>query len=151
MSVVEADSDADDGNQELADQHAESTVDEERSSTELLNRVEGDRGRANVDEGEDQRDQEDVADSTGGLQERCGVVEDEVDTRPLLHHLKRGTEDGSSQVRLLVAQGTAEAVCPAAEPACGGNDLSLVLFIGNDLGKLSLDVLGLDRLTSQST
>jgi hypothetical protein len=82
-----------------------SSVDEEGSSTELLNGVEGDRGRADVDEGGDERDQERVADRSKCLagfvsfshyfdrvlnldvQEGRAEVEDEVDTGELLHHL----------------------------------------------------------------
>jgi hypothetical protein len=62
--VVEADGDTNDGDKELADQHAKGTPDEQRTATPLLNGVEGDRGGADVDEGEDQRDQEGVADGT---------------------------------------------------------------------------------------
>lgn len=70
VSVVESDGDTDDADEELADQHAESTPDEERTTTELLDGVEGDGGGADVDKGEDQGDQEGVADSTSRLQER---------------------------------------------------------------------------------
>jgi hypothetical protein len=97
----------------LADQHTEGADDEERATAELLNGVEGYWSRADVDKSEDQGDQEGVADGIGRLEERCGVVEDEVDTSPinqlakakrvdkalnspLLHHLKRGTQDGAA-------------------------------------------------------
>lgn len=83
MGVVESDGDTDDGNEELADQHAKSTPDEERTTSKLLNSVERERGRAHVDESKDQRDQEGVADSSSGLQEGSGVVENEVDTSPM--------------------------------------------------------------------
>ena len=53
MGFVESDGDTDDGNKELADTHTKGTNDEERSSTEFLNCVEGDRSGADVDEGED--------------------------------------------------------------------------------------------------
>lgn len=43
------------------------TVDEKRSSTEPFNGVEGDRSRADVDEGGDQRDQEWVRDCSETL------------------------------------------------------------------------------------
>ena len=44
VGVVEADGDTDDGDEELADQHAEGTPDEKRTATEALDGVEGDRG-----------------------------------------------------------------------------------------------------------
>jgi len=62
VGVVETNGDTNDGDEELADQHAKGTPDEERATTPLLNGVEGDWGGADVDEGEDQRDQEGVAD-----------------------------------------------------------------------------------------
>jgi len=98
VGLVESDGDTDDGDNELTDQHAESSPDQKWATTELLNGVERDGSRAHVDEGEDQGDQEDVVDGTGGLQERSRVVEDEVDTSPLLHHLERGTKNGLAQV-----------------------------------------------------
>jgi len=87
VGVVEADGDTDDGNEELADQHAERTPDEERTTSELLNGIEGERGGADVDESEDQGDQESVANSSSGLQEWSGVVENEVDTSPEKYQL----------------------------------------------------------------
>ena len=150
VGVVETDGDTNDGNEELADQHAEGTPDEERTTTELLNGVEGDGGRADVDEGEDQRDQEGVADGTGGLEERSRVVEDEVDTSPLLHHLQRGTEDGLAQVGALLPERTLEAVGPARNPASGGDHGTLVLLVGDDLRKLGLDVVRVSGLATES-
>ena len=67
MSLVEANGDADDSNQKLANHHAAGTPDEQRTTTEFLNGVEGDRCRADIDQGKDQRDQECVRDCTGGL------------------------------------------------------------------------------------
>jgi hypothetical protein len=80
--VVEADGDTNDGNEELADKHTEGTDEEDASATESLNSPEGEGSRADVDEGEDERDEEDVVDSASGLEERSRVVEDEVDTGP---------------------------------------------------------------------
>jgi hypothetical protein len=137
--VVETLSNTDDGNQELADQHAESTEQKKRAATKLLHSVEGKRSRADVDQGEDQRDQEGVVNGASRLKERCRVVEDEVDTSPLLHHLERGTEDSLAQVGVGLEQRSLEAVCPARDPATGGDELALVLLVGNDLSKLELD------------
>jgi len=82
VGFVEADCNTNDGDKELADQHAKGTPDEKRATTELLNGVERDRSRADVDESKDQRNQKGVADSAGGLQEWSRVVKDEVDTSP---------------------------------------------------------------------
>lgn len=82
VSMVESDRHANDRHEELADKHAESTVNQERTSAELFHGVEGDWRRADVDQGKDQGDQEGVLDGAGGLQKGSGVVEDEVDTSP---------------------------------------------------------------------
>jgi hypothetical protein len=167
VSVVEADCDTDDGDQELADQHAQCTPDQEWATAELLDSVEGDRGRAYIDQGEDQGDQEGVADGTSRLEKGCRVVEDKVDTSPLLHHLERGTEDGAAQIALLVAETTLEAIGPAGEPPGGWDhfpgetlerraklvekqDIPLIFVVGDDLGNLDLDVLAVDWLSTKS-
>lgn len=98
MCVIEADCDTDDGDKELTDQHAASTVDQKSAASEPLDCVEGDGRRADVDEVEDEGDEERVGNCASRLQEGRGVVEDEVDTSPLLHHLKRSAEDCLPQV-----------------------------------------------------
>merc|ERR1712113_425267 len=150
VGVVEANSNTDDSNQELADQHAESTPDQERATTEPLNSPEGDRGGADVDEGEDQRDQEDVVNGAGRRQEWRGVVEDEVHTSPLLHHLKRGSEDGLAKVGVGLEDRATEAVHPAVDPAASRDERTLVFLVGNNLSKLSFDVLRVLRLTTDA-
>ena len=117
VCVVEADCNTNDGDEELTDQHTQSTPDQERSTTKLLNGVEGDGGRADVDQSEDQGDQERVADGAGGLQEGGRVVEDEIHASPLLHHLQRSTEDGAAQVGFGMGKAALKAVHPAVEPA----------------------------------
>lgn len=82
MGVVEADSDTNDGDKELTDQHAQGTVDEDRPTSESLNCVERDGSGAYVDEGEDQGNKEYIADGAGRLQKDSGVVEDEVNPSP---------------------------------------------------------------------
>ena len=69
VRFVEADSNANDGDEKLANHHCTSAIDEERATTEFLHGVEGDGSRADIDECKDQGDQECVADGTGGLQE----------------------------------------------------------------------------------
>ena len=82
VGLVEADGDTNDGDDELANQHAEGTPEEDGAATEALDGPEGDGGGEHVDDGEDHGDQELVLDGTGGLEEGGGVVEDEVDTSP---------------------------------------------------------------------
>merc|ERR1712072_1014897 len=150
VGVVEANSDTDNGNEELADQHAESPPDQGRATTEPLDSPEGDRGGADVDQGEDQRDQEDVVNGASRRQEWCRVVEDEVHTSPLLHHLKRRSEDGLAKVGVGLEDRAAEAVHPAVDPAASRDERTLVLLVGNDLSKLSFNVLRVLRLTTDA-
>jgi hypothetical protein len=49
MGVVKADGDTDDADEELADHHTERTVDENCTTAESLNGVEGDRSRPDID------------------------------------------------------------------------------------------------------
>jgi hypothetical protein len=166
--LVEADGDTDDGDNELADHHAEGAPHEQGTAAEALDGPEGEGRRADVDEGEDKRDQERVADGAGGLQEGGRVVEDlrcctsvlakcvtrgetyKVDTGPLLHHLERSAEDGATQVALGVPEAAGEAGLPGPVPVGGGRDLALVFSVGDDLGKLLLDVGRVEGLASEA-
>lgn len=84
VGLVEADGDTDDGDDELADGHAEGTPEEDGAAAEALDGPEGDGGGEHVDDGEDHGNQELVRDGASGLEEGSGVVEDEVDTGPEL-------------------------------------------------------------------
>jgi hypothetical protein len=150
VGVVESNSHTNDGDEELADQHAEGTPEEKRTTADLLHGVEGDGCRADVNESEDERDDEGVADSTGRLEERCGEIENEVDSSPLLHHLERGSENGLAEVGVGLEDGTGEAVSPRADPVGVGDNLTFVLGVGDNLGKLGLDVLGVSGLSSKA-
>ena len=150
MSLVETDRDTDDADEEFADKHAQSTPDEKWTTAKFLHGVEGERSRTDVDAVEDQGDQERVGDGTSGLQEWSRIVEDEVDTGPLLHHLERSTQNCAAKIGLLVSQTTLEAVEPAAEPASGRDHLSLILVVGNDLSNFDLNVLRLGWLTTEA-
>jgi hypothetical protein len=97
---------------ELADDHAESTPDKDSAAAETLNGPEGDGGRAHVDNGEDHGDQEGVLDGVQGLQEDSGVVEDEVYTSPLLHHLQGSSEDRAAEIGAGLSETALEAVGP---------------------------------------
>ena len=79
---VAAVGDTNDGDEELADQHAQCTVDKNSATTESLDGVERNRGGANINQREDKRDEENVLNRMSRLQEGGGVVEDEVDTSP---------------------------------------------------------------------
>lgn len=167
MGVVETDGNTNDGDEELANQHTKGTDNENWATTESLNSPEGEGGRADVDEGENERDQERVLDGASRLEEGSGVVEDEVDTSPkkvlnqlidtriqenlpLLHHLKRSTKDGSAEVRLCFPEAALETVGPAAEPGGVGDESTLVFLIGNNLSQLGLDELGVGGLATNA-
>lgn len=141
---------ADDGDDELADDHAEGAPDEDGAAAEALNGPEGDGRRAHVDQVGDERDEERVLDRAERLEEGGAKVEDEVDTGPLLHHLQRRTQNGAAQVAALLEQGALEAVEPRVEVAALGNDGQLVLVVGDDLGELVLDEVGLDGLVAEA-
>lgn len=78
-------------NNELHDHHACSTNDEDSATAEALDCPEGDRCGAHVDEGGDEGDEEGIADRPEGGKENRAEVEDEIDTRKLLHHLHENT------------------------------------------------------------
>ena len=92
-ALVVGESGSDGSDDELADNHSEGTPDEERAAAEALDGPERDGGGADVDDGEDQGHEEGVLDRAEGLEEDGGVVEDEVDTGPLLHHPGRLVSD----------------------------------------------------------
>lgn len=136
----------DDGDDELADDHAQSTPQEQGTTADLLNHVEGDGGRADVNDGGDHGQEERVLNGAELLEEGGAEVEDEVDTGPLLHHLEGGTEDGAADVGVGVEDVAAEAVEPGLEVSGLGDQSLLVLEVGVDLVQLVLDkvrVLGL--------
>lgn len=107
-----AGSDTDDGDDEFTDQHTQGTPDEDGTTTEALNDVEGDRGGADVDKSGDKTDEERVADRAECLEESGTEVEDEVDTGPLLHHLEGSSKDSTAEVGSWVSETTLEAVQP---------------------------------------
>lgn len=86
------------GNNELADQHTQSSPDEKGAASKALNRPERHWCRAHIDESRDKRDQEGVGDSAELLEEDSAKVENEVDTGPLLHHLQRRAKNDEAKV-----------------------------------------------------
>lgn len=140
----------DDGDNELTDDHAQSTPEEQGAATELLDGVEGDGGGQDVDDGSDHAQQEGVLDCAQLSEEGGTEVEDEVDTSPLLHHLKRGTEDGTTEVAVGVEDVATEAVEPGLEVATRRHQALLVLVVGLDLVELVLDKLGVLGLVTDA-
>ena len=150
MRMIETNGDTDYRNEKLTDQHAKGAIDEQRTAAKLLNSVERDGSRADVDECEDQRDQEGVADGACGLKKGSRVVEDKVDTGPLLHHLEGSAEDSLAQVRIRIKDRAFEALRPGAEPGGRRVQLALVFLVDHDFGKFGLDVFGVGWLTAES-
>lgn len=85
------------------------------------------------------------------MEEGGTEVEDEVDTGPLLHHLKGSTEDSSAEVGTRVAETSLEAVGPGAEVTGLRNHRHLVLMVGNDLSEFLLDVFTTLWFTSETS
>lgn len=75
---------------------------------------------------------------------------DEVDARPLLHHLQRSTQYSSSEIGGRVSERTRETSGPRVKVASGGDKLRLELVICHNLSELLLDVSRVLRLTSDS-
>jgi hypothetical protein len=134
----------------LADNHTRSTPDHDCASAKSFNDVEGNWCGADVDQGSDEVDQERILDRSKLLEEGGSKVEDEIDTSPLLHHLERSTQDGTTQVAAALPKTAFEAIRPTAEIAALGHDLQLVFVIGDDLSKLLLNELGVRWLSTDS-
>lgn len=143
-----ASSNTDDTNNELCDNHAQRTPDEDGATAELLNHPEGEWGGADVHERGDQGDEEGVGDGAKGLEEHRAEVEDEVDTGKLLHHLHEDTDERSSDVAVALEDAALKAVGPATKVRSLRSQLLLVLVVGDDLGELVLDVVGVDGLAT---
>jgi hypothetical protein len=84
---------------ELHNDHTGGTVDQDSTTSKLLNHDERGRGGEHVDEGSDHGDQERVVDRAELLEEDGSEVEDEVDTSKLLHHLNGNTDECATCVR----------------------------------------------------
>lgn len=143
-----ASGDTDDTDNELRDDHAHGTDDENTATAEALDDPEGERGAQDVDEGGHEGDEEGVVDRAEGFEENGSEVEDEVDTSQLLHHLEDYAEDSAADVGGALEDGAVEAVGPALEVGGLRDDLHLVLVVGDDLGELVLDVVGVNWLAT---
>jgi hypothetical protein len=82
VNLVETSCNTNDSDDKLASSHTESSPNEKSTATDPLHSVERDGCEDCVDKVEDQGDDKGVANSAGGLEEGCGVIEDEVDTSP---------------------------------------------------------------------
>jgi len=91
--------DTDDGNDELAHNHAGTTDEQDATATETLDDPERERGREHVDERRDESNQERVVDGPQSLEERGSKVEDEVDTGELLRALEPSADERATDVR----------------------------------------------------
>lgn len=120
------------------------------TTADFLDGPEGNGGGEHIDEGEDEGDKESVGDGASGLEERSGVVKDEVDTRPLLHHLERSAENGATEVAACYPKRATEALEPAGPVPIGGNHLAFILGIGDDLAKFRGDVHRVLGLTTKA-
>lgn len=149
LVVGEGGSDSTDN--KLADDHAQGSVDHDGATAETLNGPEGNRGGDDIDNGENHGNQERVVDRAKGLQEDRGVVEDEVDTGPLLHHLEGSSENRATEVRPWVGESTLEAVCPGRDVPALRDDLHLILVVGNNLGEFLLNVVRVDGLATNAS
>ena len=83
--------DTNDTDDELHDDHSCASNDEDFAATEAFDYPEGDGGRADVDEGSDEGNEEWVRNRAERLKEDGSEVEDEVDAGQLLHHLHKNT------------------------------------------------------------
>lgn len=67
-----------------------------------------------------------------------------------MHHLKRGTKDGSTQIRGWDTKATSETGQPSLEIASLWDNRHLVLVVSDDLSQLSLNKLRSGRLSTKS-
>lgn len=74
--------DANNGDDELANNHSEGTPQKERTATNTFDGPKCDWGREHVDNSGNHADEEGVADGSEGFEEGCAKVEDEVDAGP---------------------------------------------------------------------
>ena len=112
-----------------------------RTAPDFLNAPEGNGGGEHINEREDEGDEENIGDGASGLEERSRIVKDKVDARPLLHHLERSTENGTTDIAAPFPKRAGKTIKPARPVASDGNRLSFILGIGDDLGEFGGDVL----------
>lgn len=77
-------------------------------------------------------------------------VEDEVNSSQLGNHLKSYSQDCASKIARTILQGTAKANEPRTPVTAFRKKRTFMLMSGNDLGKLALDKIARDILTTES-
>ena len=82
---------ANDTDDKLHNDHPSGAGNQQLATTESLHGVERDGCRADVDEGSDQGNEEWVADRAQTGEEYCSEIEDEINSRQLLHGLHKDT------------------------------------------------------------
>lgn len=150
VGAVKTNSDTDDSDNEFTDSHTDGTPEKHGATTEAFDKPEGERSGEHVDEGEDEGHEEGVADGASSFQENGRVVEDKVDTSPLLHHLKRDTQESLADVGASETDGTAEAEEPGANVASLGGHALFMFVVGTDFVQFSLDVVRVGVLTTDT-
>jgi len=133
-------SDTNDADNELSNDHAQSTPDENTTTTEGFDHIETERSGADVDESGDERNQEGVADRSQAGEEDSSEVEDKVNTGQLLHHLHQYTDSGTAAVAVALEDAALEAVGPATNVACLRDDLLFIFVVRNNLSQFILDI-----------
>lgn len=121
------------------------------TTPDSLDGPEGNGSGEYIDKGEDEGDEERVRDGTSGLEERGRIVKDKVDTRPLLHHLERSTENGATDIATSLPERAREAMEPAGPVTSDRDCLAFILSIGDNLCKFRSDVLRVFGLTAKSS
>ena len=82
------------------------------------------------------------------MEENHTIIEYEVDTSKLLHHLQTNTEKCATDVARAHGDRSTEAAGPALDVTTLGNDGQLILVVGNDFSKLLLDESRVDILST---
>ena len=140
--------DTNDTDDELSNDHAQCTVNQDEPSAETLDHPEGKRRGADVDQSGDQGDQEGVGDGSERGEKDGSKVEDEIDTGQLLHHLHEDSNGRTTTVAAAEEHRSLEAVGPASDVTGLGDDLHFVLVVGNDFGQFILDEVRVHGLSA---
>lgn len=69
-------------------------------------------------------------------------------TCELLHHLQSSAENDTPEITVALVEGAMKTGHPRTNITGLGNDLELVLIVGDDFGKFILDVVRFDRLAT---
>jgi len=140
IALVLANCDADDADNILRNHHPSAAKNEQISATNSFNEPKRNGSRAHVDQRGDQTDKEGVADRVQTLEKYYSVIEDEVDSSKLLHHLQTHAQKGTSKIAAGVKDATLKAIGPASEVRSLWNNRQLIFVVSYDFRKLILDI-----------